>query len=288
MKNSISKKMINPIYDQNFKFNRFMKIRNFWLFLSLLILSISCDRKDGLSDENTTTNNTPILVTKLLTDDGVEFNFKYDSNKILEINTIEEKTIYFYTGELITKSQYLGDFSNGVYYVSEITDYTYDNSGRLSKSVTVTNDTSNNYTNKTTKTTTYSYLSNSLIKITENEDGVINNYDVNTNSDGSVKSWVKTDAKGAKIGNVTIVYDNKNSPFQNIKGFSKIYFFDFYMNSSIHNILEYNYSGDEQRKYKAVYQYNSNNYPTKSINSYYNSNGTIDYTVVLTYQYNHL
>ena len=136
--------MINPIYDQNFKSNRFMKIRNFWLFLSLLILSISCDRKDGLSDENTTTNNTPILVTKLLTDDGVEFNFKYDSNKILEINTIEEKTIYFYTGELITKSQYLGDFSNGVYYVSEITDYTYDNSGRLSKSVTVTNDTSNN------------------------------------------------------------------------------------------------------------------------------------------------
>ena len=288
MKNSISKKMINPIYDQNFKFNSFMKIRNFWLFLSLLILSISCDRKDGLSDENTTTNNTPILVTKLLTDDGVEFNFKYDSNKILEINTIEEKTIYFYTGELITKSQYLGDFSNGVYYVSEITDYTYDNSGRLSKSVTVTNDTSNNYTNKTTKTTTYSYLSNSLIKITENEDGVINNYDVNTNSDGSVKSWVKTDAKGAKIGNVTIVYDNKNSPFQNIKGFYKIYFFDIQKNSSIHNILEYNYVGDEQRKYKAVYQYNSNNYPTKSINSYYNSNGTIDYTLVLTYQYNHL
>lgn len=288
MKNSISKKMINPIYDQNFKSNRFMKIRNFWLFLLLLILSISCDRKDGLSDENTTTNNTPILVTKLLTDDGVEFNFKYDSNKILEINTIEEKTIYFYTGELITKSQYLGDFSNGVYYVSEITDYTYDNSGRLSKSVTVTNDTSNNYTNKTTKTTTYSYLSNSLIKITENEDGVINNYDVNTNSDGSVKSWVKTDSKGAKIGNVTIVYDNKNSPFQNIKGFYKIYFFDIQMNSSFQNILEYNYSGDEQRKYKAVYQYNSNNYPTKSINSYYNSNGTIDYTLVLTYQYNHL
>lgn len=288
MKNSISKKMINPIYDQNFKSNRFMKIRNFWLFLLLLILSISCDRKDGLSDENTTTNNTPILVTKLLTDDGVEFNFKYDSNKILEINTIEEKTIYFYTGELITKSQYLGDFSNGVYYVSEITDYTYDNSGRLSKSVTVTNDTSNNYTNKTTKTTTYSYLSNSLIKITENEDGVINNYDVNTNSDGSVKSWVKTDSKGAKIGNVTIVYDNKNSPFQNIKGFYKIYFFDIQKNSSIHNILEYNYVGDEQRKYKAVYQYNSNNYPTKSINSYYNSNGTIDYTLVLTYQYNHL
>lgn len=288
MKNSISKKMINPIYDQNFKSNRFMKIRNFWLFLLLLILSISCDRKDGLSDENTTTNNTPILVTKLLTDDGVEFNFKYDSNKILEINTIEEKTIYFYTGELITKSQYLGDFSNGVYYVSEITDYTYDNSGRLSKSVTVKNDTSNNYTNKTTKTTTYSYLSNSLIKITENEDGVINNYDVNTNSDGSVKSWVKTDSKGAKIGNVTIVYDNKNSPFQNIKGFYKIYFFDIQMNSSFQNILEYNYSGDEQRKYKAVYQYNSNNYPTKSINSYYNSNGTIDYTLVLTYQYNHL
>lgn len=288
MKNSISKKMINPIYDQNFKSNRFMKIRNFWLFLLLLILSISCDRKDGLSDENTTTNNTPILVTKLLTDDGVEFNFKYDSNKILEINTIEEKTIYFYTGELITKSQYLGDFSNGVYYVSEITDYTYDNSGRLSKSVTVTNDTSNNYTNKTTKTTTYSYLSNSLIKITENEDGVINTYDVNTNSDGSVKSWVKTDSKGAKIGNVTIVYDNKNSPFQNIKGFYKIYFFDIQKNSSIHNILEYNYVGDEQRKYKAVYQYNSNNYPTKSINSYYNSNGTIDYTLVLTYQYNHL
>ena len=288
MKNSISKKMINPIYDHNFKFNSFMKIRNFWLFLSLLILSISCDRKDGLSDENTTTNNTPILVTKLLTDDGVEFNFKYDSNKILEINTIEEKTIYFYTGELITKSQYLGDFSNGVYYVSEITDYTYDNSGRLSKSVTVKNDTSNNYTNKTTKTTTYSYLSNSLIKITENEDGVINNYDVNTNSDGSVKSWVKTDSKGAKIGNVTIVYDNKNSPFQNIKGFYKIYFFDIQKNSSIHNILEYNYVGDEQRKYKAVYQYNSNNYPTKSINSYYNSNGTIDYTLVLTYQYNHL
>ena len=288
MKNSISKKMINPIYDQNFKFNSFMKIRNFWLFLSLLILSISCDRKDGLSDENTTTNNTPILVTKLLTDDGVEFNFKYDSNKILEINTIEEKTIYFYTGELITKSQYLGDFSNGVYYVSELTDYTYDNSGRLSKSVTVTNDTSNNYTNKTTKTTTYSYLSNSLIKITENEDGVINTYDVNTNSDGSVKSWVKTDSKGAKIGNVTIVYDNKNSPFQNIKGFYKIYFFDIQKNSSIHNILEYNYVGDEQRKYKAVYQYNSNNYPTKSINSYYNSNGTIDYTLVLTYQYNHL
>ena len=288
MKNSIFKKMINPIYNQHFKFNRFMKIRNFWLFLSLLILSISCDRKDGLSDENTTTNNTPILVTKLLTDDGVEFNFKYDSNKILEINTIEEKTIYFYTGELITKSQYLGDFSNGVYYVSEITDYTYDNSGRLSKSVTVKNDTSNNNTNKTTKTTTYSYLSNSLIKITENEDGVINNYDVNTNSDGSVKSWVKTDAKGAKIGNVTIVYDNKNSPFQNIKGFYKIYFFDIQKNSSIHNILEYNYVGDEQRKYKAVYQYNSNNYPTKSINSYYNSNGTIDYTLVLTYQYNHL
>ena len=288
MKNSIFKKMINPINDHHFKFNRFMKIRNFWLFLSLLILSISCDRKDGLSDENTTTNNTPILVTKLLTDDGVEFNFKYDSNKILEINTIEEKTIYFYTGELITKSQYLGDFSNGVYYVSEITDYTYDNSGRLSKSVTVKNDTSNNNTNKTTKTTTYSYLSNSLIKITENEDGVINNYDVNTNSDGSVKSWVKTDAKGAKIGNVTIVYDNKNSPFQNIKGFYKIYFFDIQMNSSFQNILEYNYSGDEQRKYKAVYQYNSNNYPTKSINSYYNSNGTIDYTLVLTYQYNHL
>ena len=288
MKNSIFKKMINPINDHHFKFNRFMKIRNFWLFLSLLILSISCDRKDGLSDENTTTNNTPILVTKLLTDDGVEFNFKYDSNKILEINTIEEKTIYFYTGELITKSQYLGDFSNGVYYVSELTDYTYDNSGRLSKSVTVKNDTSNNNTNKTTKTTTYSYLSNSLIKITENEDGVINNYDVNTNSDGSVKSWVKTDSKGAKIGNVTIVYDNKNSPFQNIKGFYKIYFFDIQKNSSIHNILEYNYVGDEQRKYKAVYQYNSNNYPTKSINSYYNSNGTIDYTLVLTYQYNHL
>ena len=124
------------------------------------------------------------------------------------------------------------------------------------------------------------------------------------NADGSLSSWTETASVPANTGGFhsatgslqPIVYDTKNIPFKNVTGFLKIIDTED-ENGSTHNILSYNHllnynngaGSAEWGIFKSSYEYNTSNYPTKNVRTYYNKTGTgVTNSEVNTYEYNHL
>ncbi|MFM9459131.1 hypothetical protein ACKUCH_01680 [Flavobacterium psychrophilum] len=96
----------------------------FYTLCALSLLLISCSKDDttvATAPENTTTN----ILPKKIIEEGVTGILTYDGNKLLTVTYPYKKTVFTYTGDLVTK---IISYSNNA--TSQITDYTYDN-GKL-------------------------------------------------------------------------------------------------------------------------------------------------------------
>lgn len=259
----------------------------FYLLLSILFLT-SC----ATVDEDTSAEDNPILVTKMV-EDGDNYTFSYSGAKIITIanTTDNSKTTYTYSGDLITK--YMETHTDGS---TQTTNITYNSSNKITKKTSTYQGS--------TYTTDYAYIGADRVRITVAMLGTGTNKtytrEAYLNPDGSFKNWTETvvDIKPSGTTNgtgilQTISYDGGSNPFKNIVGYMRLMDTEG-INGSTRNITNYNHriqytTGDEWTIFHSTYEYHINGYPKKDTRDYYEKTGvTITDTEITTYEYNHL
>ncbi|UKB84040.1 hypothetical protein LF887_24090 [Chryseobacterium sp. MEBOG06] len=281
-------------------------MKKYYLLLPILFLASCSDSNDDNDSSNNNGNNndnSPVLVTKMISDGEVS-TYTYNGSKIAQINnsTNGEVTTFMYSGNLITQQITSGANTNYK------TTYAYDGNSRLSKKIYTETSLSSGGTS--TVETNYSYITGNSVKISyvasfsgssSSRTGTKNAI---LNTDGSLSSWTETAAVPANTGGFhaatgtmkPIVYDTKNAPFKNVTGFLKIIDTED-ENGSTHNIVSYNsilnYNNGagsaEWTIFKSNYEYNASGYPTKNSRTYYNKAETnVTNSGLNIYEYNHL
>lgn len=255
-------------------------------FISSLLILVSCDRTETGTEktvpkDNVTIDTTPILVTNLYNknyEGSYSINFKYVDNKIIEESySSGSKKTYSYDGNNIVK--YVNTLSNGDVY--ETCTYNYKNDKLSSKEIL-----KNNGTVKSTYT--YNWINENELNCEIVSVWPTCTYYETINYYYSLGNLIKSVSRSSGSGTITTEYeyDNKNNFYKNIVGLNKIFIDD--TKSSVNNIIKksttqsiyFNGSTSVSNFIDIInYEYNSNDYPLKSI---LNNNANY-YT---TYNYN--
>lgn len=175
-----------------------------------------------------------------------DITYVYNGKKLVEANYVDgTKDKYYYTGDLITKIEYL--------YDGEVEDqdiFIYNSDGKLIEYKDQNEDRFlYSYNADNTITETYFVGSTPYTKTLTFENDEIS----------------KVVYNGLVTGTYKYSYDTKNSPFKNVTGYAKIaYAFagDFELEGRSHNIALIRNETDGLDYMKNTFQYNSSNYPT--------------------------
>jgi hypothetical protein len=217
-----------------------------------------------------TTSNTGVIVTN---------NYNYNGNMLNSVTSTNKSSQITYSGDLITKIE---DFSGTILKSRET--FSYNASNNLSSLIEI--DFSATPTISANRTD-YTYLANG--DITE----IIYSGDLTsqTNQESTGKLFF-TNGEITKhesyypltIDHVAYTstknysYDSKNSPYKNITGLSKIWFFLYFMGSFNNNVTSLNNSSTlgpvSSFNYVNSYAYNTLDYPTKQTSL---RNGTLPF-----------
>jgi len=231
-----------------------MKKAIFFLSTISLFALTSCSSDDSSSSDQAT--STDVLVKRIIysQEDPEGFNdiinYTYNGNKLVEGNYVDgTKEKYYYTGDLITKIEYVFDGE-----VEEQELFTYNANGKLIE-----------------------YKDQDLVEDSEERYLFVYNADntiTETYFDGTPQGLVSTltienseISKTVQTGFNTYkyTYDTKNSAFKNVTGYAEIAYAihgDFELNGRSHNIVSI-FDQTLNRNYMAnTIQYNSNDYPT--------------------------
>lgn len=244
-----------------------------------MITLISCS-KDNIGTDLSI--NKKLLLT--LKRNNTTYTYSYNGNKIIQYSYnnaggFEQKWVYTYTGDLITKEDFYG---NGILSISY--EHTYENN-KIATSIV------KNYT-------TQSILkSKSVYTYTSDTSVMRENYYYNSN----ISNWTKSPSvKYTIIGghitkeeilkadgtpnSITVYeYDNKNNVFKNILGFDKLIYktdvSDGTKNNTVNNITKYYYS-PSYGELNFTFNYDADDYPISK--TWYNGNSIS--TETYTYQ----
>ena len=190
-------------------------------------------------------------------DSIVTTNFTYSGFKLVSaIDDTDDADMYVtYTGSLITKMEW--KLADGTVEQTDI--FEYDDTNRLSTYIMI--DPGMDWGDKET----YVYNSNGTIGVTHfigdaTTQTQLNDTSVITLTNGEVSNITTDD------GTVyTYMYDNKNNPFKNVTGYSKISFAGGVADGKSHNIIqETALIGTDSQTYNYVFTYNSAGYPLTS------------------------
>ncbi|RCU44997.1 hypothetical protein EIZ47_01935 [Chryseobacterium lacus] len=196
--------------------------------------------------------------------------YTYDGNKIKEININPQVDVskgkFTYTGDNITK---LEVFSGPNFTPYTVSTFEYAND-KLSKVTSIYN----------SNTTVRNYTYNTDGTVTEVTTGAYNSNKKYTLSSGNIAKTEYLDNNGNVVSTDTATFDAKNNIHKNITGLSKIFnleglFWDL-IQADANNRLTYN-QGTMNTTY--TYEYNSEGYPTKRVET----KGTNTTTSVITY-----
>ena len=269
-----------------------------YLYLSaaVVLMLTSCSKDDSTNTTNTT--NAPSTILPKTIKHTFPYNssrnyvetITYNGNKIVSIDDgLDKKTVYTYTGNLITKV--VTTFASSTNLI--LFEYTYE--GTNVKSLLVT-EHEESWVNKTR----YEYYKNYNVYIENYELFSRQTYIIN--SDGSETGLRETKyytfvngnlAENRKSGYLdcfcdytfTYEHDTKNNPFNRIIGFNKLlncdnphiyYFYGQCVNTN--NVVKSTYI-DKSGKPNIItytYEYNNNNYPIKLTSS--DGDEIIEYT----------
>jgi len=249
-----------------------MKKAIFFLSTISLFALTSCSSDDNSSTDTVTASD--VLVKRIIhtQEDPDGFNdiitYTYDGNKLLEANYLDgTKEKYYYTGNLITKVEYI--------YGGEVEEqdvFVYNANGKLIEYKN--QDLIEDYEDR------YLYVHNADNTITETHQG---NSSTITLENGEISKVVQTGSETYKY-----TYDSKNSPFKNVTGYAEIvYAFDgdFQLQGRSRNIALIR---NETRGFdymKNTFQYNSNDYPTRAVSEAVFNNPNNVETMTVQYFY---
>lgn len=256
--------------------------KNFILISAIALVFTSCSSDDSPSEEVSSS----VLVKKMIlmsTDEGDDsywnntINFSYNGTKLTQ--SIDEdgyKSVYTYTGDLITKIEY---FDGSTLDSQDL--FSYNSNGKLIEYRDL--DVSNDYERKFT----YTYNSNGTVTVTEYT-GTIGNTTVSLFTPN-----IYTFANGelTSTDNISIIsYDSKNNPFKNVTGYQEIMTLEFTDDYMItfgrnQNFVSAPVGTSTTEGSFSTYTYNSDNYPVTSATTA-NYSGGFSGTVNVQYFYN--
>lgn len=195
--------------------------------------------------------------------------YTYNGNKIISgIEDSGEGIHYIYTGDLITKLEYI--LANGT--VEQVDSYEYDSKGKLTTFKRI--DPIENLGNKEVYTynadgsvAVVEYIGDSKTQTRENATSII------TFLNGEVSEITSTNSPNFKY-----TYDTKNNPIKNILGMDKITFTDGEASGIFHNIIsEISVYGNATTTRTAKITYNVDGYPEKSVDDFEGKVTTTEY-----------
>jgi hypothetical protein len=244
------------------------------LFSASLLVLASCSSDDTNSSDSATS----ILPKKVVNVYGKETStsqITYNGNKLVSVvNDEGEKSIYTYTGDLVTKIEEM-DSKGGL---DDTTEYTYI-SGKLAtaleKEVGASNYYKTEYTHNSDGTVSYKEFT------VDAKTGV-----ANTNStpvigkctfkDGNLVKKVYSYGVGSE-NTSTYEYDTKNNPFKNVLGFNLL----LNDESSVNNLVKRTQvDGSSTYISTNTFKYDSNGFPTEVVGL---EDGQSDGTTFYTY-----
>lgn len=237
-----------------------------YLFSASLIVLTSCSNDDD--SNNVSTANLLKEATYIEGSYTSSSKITYDGNKIVQIVAGSDKTVYTYTGSLITKEE---EFAGGNNIDSKV-EYSYENN-KLKTSVSTEISGSETYKSKNV--------------YTHNSDGTVNYISYNVNVTTGVETLSSSGKYTFLNGNVvkiedeagyssTYEYDTKNNPTKNILGFDELMDQEFSVNNIVKRTSTYNGTNPSIITYE--YDYNTDGYPTER-RGFYNggTNGITKY-----------
>jgi hypothetical protein len=223
------KKKINNKFVYFCKKIKTFTMKKFILIFILTILSfVSCSKSEDvvqIANQTPSNTNALILCNKYITTNTVSglvttTNVTYNGNKIVETNTGTNKQIFTYNGDLITKVE---TFNSNV--VSRITDYVYNSDGKLVSTLKFTTGNPNK------SKVVYTYNTNGTINFIESSINISTSVETVGNSgmltvlnSNIIKKESQTPVLNGNSSGFILIYeyDNKNRPFKNVTGFSKL------------------------------------------------------------------
>jgi hypothetical protein len=256
----------------------------------VLFALVSCTKNDT---PPVTENPTGLILPKKLIikqDSEIRIlNITYDGNKIVEAKNEIEKTVFTYTGDLVTRE--ISYKNNAVF---EDRKYVYENNKlktEIIKGINTSPFTGNPIV------TTYEYTQNSNGTITreiydtDTVTGVVTklgNIYTLTVENGNLVKDISTSEFGdvLEIFTTTFIYDNKNNPYKNILGFDKLnYTRDFHRTTN--NLLKetrvftFKYNSPNAIIRPAIsdinttydFKYDANGYPMEEKKNFIDRNG---------------
>jgi hypothetical protein len=265
-----------------------------YLFATTALFFVSCKKDDAAVETPTTTYILPKKLTNTDVSGGSEtITFTYDGNKLLQLTSGVFKMVWTYTGNLVTKNE---TYSNGV-RVDESNVFTYEND-KLKTVLNTYESTSNGQITINKRKTNFTYNSDGTIteqyysvdNVTGTET-LLNSPTTITFANGNIAKSTNTQIYTASDSYKSIYdyeFDTKNAPFKNVLGFNKLIDQDFF--SNVNNTIKetntsINTSNGIPTTYTSFtvneYKYNADNYPIEV--KYYNTNGALQTTSVITY-----
>lgn len=228
-----------------------------YLFSAVALMLTSCSSSDDSSSSY-------ILVTQIIQTNefagNIEtntINFNYNGNRLISQSIGNAIVEFTYTGDLITKIEYKQ--GNEVF---QRTEYTYDTSARLINYKRYEYSDSEDYG----VDVNYVYNTNGTINYIKNS-GYLPNLSFSSSGTFTMNQEGLVSTIASSNGDFyTYSYDSKNNPFKNILGVNKLPFEDDEANSFYRNyisIAKSNSGFPNNTNYNHIY--NSNNYPTQTI-----------------------
>ncbi|SFD11411.1 hypothetical protein [Flavobacterium phragmitis] len=258
------------------------------LFTALSFIAISCSSEDGSSSGDTSVLPQTISFIypgAYLGRNGTS-TLSFNGNKI--VSTINEysKTVFTYTGDVITKQEVFDVDEQGKETKTDEVVYTYEN-GKLKTRIFKENITDQYPDGYYIEKVVYNHISNESISF------------INYNVDRDTKAEIKS-SEGSltyKNGNlikeqrtsnsVTITreyeYDTKNNPLKNVAGFKLL--LNEISEVGQNNVVKTTAKSSEHSNtavYLTTYDYNDKDYPTKHT-SYDSWGVSIEYEMYFTY-----
>lgn len=252
---------------------RSIKLQAMAFICAFIFFSCKTDEPGGSTSQNILPKKVVSTYSNYPT--SKEVAFTYNGNKLSEINMIPQEDVskvkFTYTGDNITKIEtYTGkDFST---YATSVFEY---NNDKVSKKTTTYPSGTN------TNVTTYAYntTDSTVTATTQYISSTINTIYYTKNKNLSKKEIL--DATGAVTSTTTYDFDTKNNYLKNITGIFKIPELENIVwdlaNVNNNNVTKITMPLSSK---SFTYEYNSNNYPTKKVET----QNTYITTSVITYQ----
>jgi len=257
------------------------KILAIFTVLSLIASSCSSEENSNSEEKLILPKTISYVYPNIYLGTNTKSTLSYDGNKIVSSVDENSKTIFTYTGDVITKQEVFDVDLQGKETKTDEAIYTYEN-GKLKTRIFKEGISSQYADGEYIQKAVYTHSSNGTISYINYQVDKITK--VETKDSEGVLTYENGNLVKHKIGNTTYVYeyDAKNNPLKNVLGFNLL------LNeiSAIgrNNVVKTTFNSSQNSNtgiYLTTYIYSDKDYPTKQTS--YSSGTSIEYEIEYTY-----